>query len=308
VVARWWPPEGNHKGRPCLPELMTRSPFRKLRESLRNILPDYLAVNLMYYGTFRKLPNLKHPRTFNEKVAWRKLYQRNPQFRVFCDKIAVKAEIARLIGRQYVIETLWTGDNPEDIPFDELVPPYVIKVSHGSGGNVFVRTVQDIKRERIVASMREQLAFRHGRRLREWGYLGIPPMVLIEPMVEMPNDDLPDEYKFFVYHGRAHFIQFACDRARGLKLNFYDREWNLLPAKLKYPQTSKPVSRPETLGKLIELAERIGAQFDFVRVDLYSPPQGILFSEVTFYPNAGLEAFTPQEWDSKFGEPWQICC
>ena len=57
---------------------------------------------------------------------------------------------------------------------------------------------------------------------------------------------------------------------------------------------------------MINLAERIGAQFDFVRVDLYSPPQGILFGEVTFYPGAGLRAFIPEDWDYKFGEPWKI--
>jgi hypothetical protein len=57
---------------------------------------------------------------------------------------------------------------------------------------------------------------------------------------------------------------------------------------------------------MINLAEKIGAQFDFVRVDLYAPPQGILFGEVTFYPCAGTEAFIPKDWDNKFGEPWRI--
>jgi hypothetical protein len=278
----------------------------RVRESVRNLLPDYLAVNLLYYRAFRKWPDLKHPKTFNEKIAWRKLYQRNPQFSLFSDKIAVKAEIARLIGEQRIIETLWTGAAPEAIPFDDLAPPYVVKVNHSTGGSLFVRTPQDVKKEMIVSSMREQLRLSHGRRFREWGYLGIQPRVLIERMVETPNDDLPDDYKFFVYHGRAHFIQFVCDRPRGLKLNFYDREWNLLPAKLRYPCTSQPIPKPANLAQMIEIAEKIGAQFDFVRVDLYSSPQGILFGEVTFYPNAGLEAFTPEQWDMTFGEPWHL--
>jgi hypothetical protein len=158
----------------------------------------------------------------------------------------------------------------------------------------------------IVSSMRRQLRLSHGRRLREWGYLGIQPRVLIERMVETPSGDLPEDYKFFVYHGRVHFIQFDCDRPRGLKLNFYDRAWNLLPAKLRYPRTSAPIPRPANLAQMIEMAEKIGAQFDFVRVDLYSSPQGILFGEVTFYPNAGLEPFTPAEWDMTFGEPWHL--
>jgi len=278
----------------------------RVRESVRNLLPDYLAVNLLYYRAFRKWPDLKHPKTFNEKIAWRKLYQRNPQFSLFSDKIAVKAEIARLTGEQGIIETLWTGAAPEAIPFDDLAPPYVVKVNHSTGGILFVRTPQDVKQEMIVSSMRRQLRLSHGRRLREWGYLGIQPRVLIERMVETPSGDLPEDYKFFVYHGRVHFIQFDCDRPRGLKLNFYDRAWNLLPAKLRYPRTSAPIPRPANLAQMIEMAEKIGAQFDFVRVDLYSSPQGILFGEVTFYPNAGLEPFTPAEWDMTFGEPWHL--
>ena len=286
---------------------MSTSPTHRVRESLRNLLPHYAAVNLLYYSVFRRLPDLNHPKTFNEKIAWRKLYQRDPRFRVFSDKIAVKAEVAGLIGEQHIIPTLWTGDAPEAIPFDELAPPYVVKVNHSSGRSLFIRTPRTSRNRLIASSIRQQLTSSHGRRFREWGYVGIPPRVLAERMVETPDGDLPADYKFFVYHGRAHFIQFDCDRTRGFKLNFYDREWNLLPAKLRYPRTSEPVPKPENLATMIELAERIGAQFDFARVDLYSPPQGILFGEVTFYPNAGLEPFTPQEWDTTFGEPWRLC-
>ena len=269
-------------------------------------LLDYAAANLMYFRSFRRLPNLRHPRTFNEKIAWRKLCQHNPQFLIFSDKIAVKAEIAKLIGEQHIIEILWVGNNPEDIPFDGLKPPYVIKVNHSSGGNVFIRTAQDIKRDKIVASMREQLGLLYGYRYREWGYRGIPRKVMVERMIQMPGGDVPEDYKFFAYHGRVHFIQLDRDRFRGHKENFYDREWNLLPGKKEYPPISEPVSKPENLGEMIIVAERIGAQFDFVRVDLYSPPQGILFGEVSFYPASGLQAFIPEDWDNKFGQPWKI--
>jgi len=285
---------------------MIRKVAKKAYKALLDTLPDYAAVNLMYFRHFQRLPNLKNPRTFNEKIAWRKLYQHNPQFPIFADKVAVKAEIARLIGEQHIIETLWVGDNPEDIPFDALKPPYVIKVNHSCGGNVFIRTAQEIKRDDIVASMREQLGFPHGHLLREWGYIGIPHKVLVERMIQMPGGDVPEDYKFFTYHGRVHFIQLDRDRFRGHKENFYDREWNLLPVKKEYPPISEPVSKPENLGEMINLAERIGAQFDFVRVDLYSPPQGILFGEVTFYPASGLQAFIPKDWDYEFGAPWQI--
>lgn len=285
---------------------MIRNVAEKAYKSVIERLPDYAAVNLMYLRRFRRLPNLRCPRTFNEKIAWRKLYQHDPRFPIFSDKIAVKAEIARLIGAQHIIETLWVGSNPEDIPFDALKPPYVVKVNHSYGGSVFIRTAQDIKRDEIVGSMRQELGFPHGHTFREWGYSGIPHKVMVERMIKMPDDEVPEDYKFFTYHGRVHFVQFDRDRFREHKQNLYDREWNLLPVRYISPPTSEPVSRPANLDEMIDLAEKIGAPFDFVRVDLYSPPQGILFGEVTFYPNAGLQGFTPKDWDYKFGEPWKV--
>ena len=285
---------------------MIRYIVEKVCKSVIDSLPDYATVNLTYFRHFLRFPNLRHPRTFNEKIAWRKLYQHNPLFPIFGDKVAVKAEIAKLVGAQHITETLWVGSNPEDIPFDGLKPPYVIKVNHSSGGNVFIRTAQDIKRDKIVASMREQLRFLHGYRNREWGYFGIPHKVMVERMVVTPDGEVPEDYKFFTYHGRVHFIQFDYGRFREPRRNFYDSEWNLLPVKIRYPGTSEPVSKPANLGEMIDLAERIGAQFDFVRVDLYSPPQGIVFGEATFYPGAGVGLFIPREWDNKFGEPWKI--
>jgi hypothetical protein len=270
-------------------------------------LPDYAAVNLMYFRHFRRLPNLKSPKTFNEKIAWRKLYQHNPLFHIFSDKVASKKEIAKLIGEQHVIETLWVGNKPEDIPFDDIKPPYVIKVNHSSGGSIFIRVEQDIDRVGIIDSMNKQLLLSHGRNMfREWGYCDIPRKVLIERMIEMPSGDVPEDYKFFVYHGRVYYIQVDYDRFKEHKRNLYDREWNLLSCKLMHPTISTPVSKPADLSLMVNIAEKVGYLFDFARVDLYSTPKGILFGEVTFYPGAGLERFTPNNWDDKFGEPWRI--
>lgn len=283
---------------------MSRRIVRKIYRFVMNRLPDYLAVNLLYLRYFKKLPNLKSPQTFNEKIAWRKLYQRSPAFSVFADKIAVKAEITKLIGEQHVIPTLWVGEDPAEIPFDSLEVPYVIKVNHGSGGNLFIRTRQDIDQAEIIKSVGEQLRSSYGHGYREWGYLGISPRILVERMIQV-SGDVPEDYKFFVYRGKVHFIQIDCDRFRGHTCNLYDRNWNLLPATLGFPATAKAVAAPPSLDQMIAIAEKIG-QFDFARVDLYSTPTGILFGEVTFYPGAGLETFVPGEWDYIFGQPWKI--
>jgi hypothetical protein len=51
----------------------------------------------------------------------------------------------------------------------------------------------------------------------------------------------------------------------------------------------------------------IGAEFSYVRVDLYEIGGVVKFSELTFYPGAGIqETFDPPEYDEIFGAQWVI--
>jgi len=302
---------------------MTRAPARKTTPALfvyalcyfalykllvlvLRLLPDRQAVSLEYFAAFRSLPNLRAPQALNEKIAWRKLYQRDPLFTIYSDKIAVKREVANIIGERHVIETLWTGERPQDIPFDALVPPYVIKVNHSFGRNIFIKERSDIRREEIIKSMTRQLKRAHGRRHREWGYVDIPRKVLVERMLILPDGSVPNDYKFFVYGGRVGFIQLDLDRFAAHTRSLYDRDWNKVEGMLNYGAPDTEIDKPDNLEKLIEIAEAIGSKFDFVRVDLYDAPDNIYFGETTFYPAAGLGRFTPLELDQKFGAPWRI--
>ena len=82
---------------------------RKLRNTLMNIktfaiygigkfIPDHLYVNLYYYKKFHTMPNLKNPKSFNEKLTWMKIYDRNPQYTQMVDKYAAKGYVEKIIG------------------------------------------------------------------------------------------------------------------------------------------------------------------------------------------------------------------
>jgi hypothetical protein len=268
--------------------------------------PDPVAIRLAHLRHFHRLPRLSPPRTFNEKLHWRKLHQRDPRFVTFSDKIAAKPEIARLIGEEHIIPTLWTGDDPADIPFDTLEPPYVIKAAHSSGGNVFVRDDAPLDRPAIVADLREQLAFDHSHRYREWGYRGVPRRVIVERMLDTVDGEPPEDYKFYVFHGRTHYIEVHRDRFNGHSISMYDRDGNWLPALPDEYAPATPDVLPDDLLEMRELAERIGREFDFVRVDLYTTPNGIFFGETTLYPCAGVLPFRTYEWDLDWGAPWHL--
>ena len=62
----------------------------------------------------------KHPKTFNEKLQWLKLYNRNPLYTVLADKYNVKAWVADKIGEQYLIPSLAFYHSVDEIDLDKL--------------------------------------------------------------------------------------------------------------------------------------------------------------------------------------------
>src|SRR5258708_26036334 len=93
---------------------------------LRRVVKDY-------HQAFRRYPNLLRPKRFTEKMQWRKLFDRDPLFAVLSDKIIVRDFIASRVASSFLPDLLWTGDDPDKIPFDALEPPYIVKCTHASG-------------------------------------------------------------------------------------------------------------------------------------------------------------------------------
>ena len=63
---------------------------------------------------------------------------------------------------------------------------------------------------------------------------------------------------------------------------------------------------PVCLAEMITLAERLGADTDFVRVDLYDVDGRIVFGELTSFPAGGDSPFDPESFNEVFGRPWTV--
>ena len=70
------------------------------------VLSDKTYLKLRYFASFKKRLNLDNPKTFNEKLQWLKLYDRNPIYTNMVDKYEVKKYIAEKIGEEYIIPTI----------------------------------------------------------------------------------------------------------------------------------------------------------------------------------------------------------
>jgi hypothetical protein len=280
-------------------------------QKVMDILPPRWHVIAEYFRVYRRLPNLDNPRTFSEKIMWRKLYDRDPRLPPLVDKIRVKEIMAARFGADFVIPTLAVFDTADALDFSKAPldkPPYVLKANHGSSMNIIVKSRADIDPPALKKKLAKYLKFDHAAVAEEWAYAPVPRKIFAETFIEMPGGDLPD-YKFHVFSGRVYAIEAIVDRFRNYGVGFYSRDWKRLDmayAGNRYPPYKGELKPPKHLAGMIARAEDIGRDFSYVRVDLYEIGGQIKLGELTFYPSAGHDPFEPIEWDARFGDQWRL--
>ena len=57
---------------------------------------------------------------------------------------------------------------------------------------------------------------------------------------------------------------------------------------------------------MVQLAETLGAHFDFIRADLFCVRDRVYFGELTNYPEAGYVNWQPRANQYKLGPQWRI--
>ena len=73
------------------------------RRSLLNWLYAKFYLKLLYKAKTNKKLNIENPQTFNEKLQWLKLYDRNPEYTKMVDKYEVREYIKKKLGEEYMI-------------------------------------------------------------------------------------------------------------------------------------------------------------------------------------------------------------
>lgn len=276
-----------------------------VRTRLRRLLPDAAAVSPDHFRAYGKIPNLKSPRTFSEKVQYRKIYCQTQRMSTAADKVLVKDLVRAALGDDWVIPTIWSGTKLPPKALRVWIPPYVIKANNGSGSNIFVRNKTDENWNYIDSLCRQWLHTCYGKALRENIYSTIRPQIIVEPYIGDVST-LPLDYKFYVFSGRVEFVHVDTDRELSHKRVFFDRDWRKLPFTYTFPAGNNEIPRPPTLEKMISAAEKLGSDFDFVRVDLYEIDGRPYFGEMTFLPDSGLGAFNPPDTNRSWGEYWKM--
>ncbi|GEL07228.1 ATP-grasp fold amidoligase family protein [Salisediminibacterium halotolerans] len=257
--------------------------------------------------------NLKTPESFNQKVCWKKVYDRNPLLPVVADKDKVRDYLKDTLGQEeaekILIPQLYVTDDPESIPFDKLPKEYVIKANHGSGTNIIVEDSSSINEKQIIDTCKNWLGTSYGALKHEWAYQEIERKIVIEKLLRDGEGRIPNDYKFHIFHGKCYMIQvnqgdFKDKDNRTLTL--FTRNWEKHDVFWEFKPASH-VDPPKNLNNLIAFSEKLAMPFDYVRVDLYSLDDGsIYFGEFTNYPTSGNAVVDPITFDFSIGSKWTV--
>lgn len=220
------------------------------------------------------------------------------------DKLAVREMVAGKIGKQHLIPLYAHADRLTRDLWERLPRSFMMKPNHGSGWTYLVRDKATEDFDALVGMTANWLRKNYYYFYRERQYRAIKPVLLFEKELDdgSGRDEGLADYKVFCFHGRALMIK-VITRIPDKRRILYDREWNKLDVRYNISNHGD-IEKPAALKEILSIAERLAEGIDFVRIDLYSTPEGVFFGEYTLTPLTASDPFDPPAFDAYLGDLW----
>ena len=267
-------------------------------------LTDDLLNYIHGWAKLGYLPHVSSPRSFNEHILsskWR--FRGDIQLaRRVTDKYFFKEWLAEKGFDDLIIPTVGLYNNVEEVRniiFDENT---ILKPTHLSG---WVLPFHESRKLRVdeISKLKKWLRTDYYRKSREKTYKGVRKRLICEQLLLNSRNEIPMDYKFFMFLGQPLMIQVNINRFANHTEQLYSTDWELLEARLTFPRNPVPIDRPATLDTALELASALSSDFSICRVDLYLLPDDVIKAgEITFFPGGGGSKFTPKSADFSLGE------
>lgn len=280
-----------------------------LNEKFKCILDDkeFLYGQTKYFLSY--LPDLEHPKTFNEKLQLLKLSERNPEYSKMVDKYEAKKFIADKVGAEYTIPTLGIYNHFNEIDFDSLPQQFILKCTHDSGSVIVCEDKQRFDFQNAREILEKGLRRNFYWFAREWVYKNIQPRIIAEKYLKDQQDGELRDYKFFCFEGKAKVLLIAqgrMDSASKTTTDFFDENQKHIDMRSGHENAAVPPHMPVHYSKMKEIAEILSADIPHLRVDFYEVNGKIYIGELTFFHQAGFVPIEPYEKDLEMGKLIQL--
>lgn len=276
----------------------------KVKRFLRvafSFLPDDAYLYFRHFLTHFRIVRVRNPVTFNDYIIRSMLESPSSEKIITGDKFSVRSYLEGKGLGKYLPEMFLSISAIDEIDLSVLPSSFVMKGSHGSGMIAIYKDGDCVSRADVDKLCLKWLSTDYSRVARENTYKHMTPRVVFEELLRDPKSNaVPQDYKFYVFKGVCRAIHVDAERFSNHRRSFFDKDWNYLPFWAQYPFAG-PLEKPYNLTEMVSLAERLGKDFDFVRVDLYDLGDRVVFGEMTHFPDGGNVRFYPKVYDTWFG-------
>lgn len=273
------------KNKPRLEQLLQEAAFEIIGPKIKfDRLGDAILSFFGFVLTHNRMPGIEltlnnvlfHIRTSNEILK---------PLRVFVtDKEFVKSYVSRIVGDKYNVSTFSVLKSKEEIEKYEFHDNCVIKPTHLSGEKIIPKNGDAIDLDKI----RRWFDANYYYLTREANYAKLQPKVIIEEFLEDYY-----EIKVFCLNKNAKLVRVNTGGQLARTSDFFDTDWNELPILGLSPKSEKKLSRPDNLEEILDAAEKLSRNFNFVRIDFYTNGRDARVGEITNCEGGGLFVFRP---------------
>ena len=264
---------------------------------------DVKITKAKYYCKNKVNINLDNPTEFMEKIQWLKLYHYTQNYGNFVDKYEARNYVETKIGSQYLNTIYGVFDAVDAINFKNLPNQFVLKGTHGSGYNVIVKDKNQINENKIIQQLNCFLRKNYYFENRESIYKNVKPRILVEKYISEVDCEGLIDYKFYCFHGVPKYVLVKVCLNGEDKKCYYDLNWNkIIPEQIPNDFLNSAIEKPSNFEEMLTIAAKLATDFIFIRVDLYSIAEKIIFGELTFFPTGGNKRISVERFNKEFGD------
>lgn len=275
-----------------------------IRKFQNIMLSDKLIIKYKFNKYIGHFPDLKNPKTFNEKMQWLKLNDHSTIHTISADKYLARDFISEIIGEEYLIPLEYQTYDAYNIT-PKYLPnhPFIIKTNHDCGGTLIVHDKSIINWTDTQNLFHKRLKKNYFYYGRERQYKDIKPCIIVEKLLIDKTGNIPYDYKVYCFNGKAEMIAVDKNRGKSSKSrNWYNVNWEKKDIYWNTKGDDSIINRPVSFTKMISLSEKIAKQFVFIRVDWYEIEGKLFIGELTHHPGSGFVQFLPDKWDRVLGD------
>ena len=255
----------------------------------------------------RRLPSIALPRDHNDLIQWRKIFDQNPLFVTFSDKLATKDYIKRTCPTLALPRVKWIGTSIEQAPTELLAGDVVVKANHGCEMNFFIRAGH-YDRADLLRRTGSWMATSYAEREAEWAYRPIVRRLFIEELLGDPSEDLI-EINVRAGGGRLGFSTLLLHaKTPRQSLIYIDRLRRRVHCKCGTgvsPEELDAVAIPAGYDDAVRFALAMSRDVDYARYDFFWSGERLYGGEITVYPGSGYGS-VPNTLKAAIGEAWNI--